>query len=72
MVALLLPPHLLRQVVEDWMPNHPNRGFRPAICPLDDRIAHVFEVGLQMARIAGEKVLEQIRQEWQHADTALR
>jgi hypothetical protein len=61
MVALLMPPHLLRKVVEGWMP--PGNDYRPPPCPLEDRIASIFEVGKQMARIAGDKVLAQIQEE---------
>jgi hypothetical protein len=60
MVAVLLPKHLLRQVVEDWMPQKRDGSFRPPTYLLDEEIAEIFEVSREMGRIAGDKMRQLI------------
>jgi hypothetical protein len=65
MVATLLPKHLLRQVVEDWMPNKPGRGYRPPTSILEDDVAAIFQVSKEMARIAADAIHKTIMDEHQ-------
>jgi Zn-dependent peptidase ImmA (M78 family) len=65
MVALLLPKHLLREAVENWMPHKKNGRFYPITRMLDDEIAGIFNVSKEMARIAGEAMQERIIMERQ-------
>jgi hypothetical protein len=65
MVALLLPKHLLREAVENWMPHKKNGRFHPITRMLDDEIAGIFNVGKEMARIAGEAMQAEIMRERQ-------
>jgi hypothetical protein len=63
MVALLLPKHLLREVVEAWNPNKPGGKFCPPTSMLEDHVASIFEVSKEMARIASYSMLDAIREE---------
>lgn len=63
MVAVLLPKHLLREAVENWIPHQKNGGFRPIARMIEDEISSIFEVSKEMARIAGEAMYESIMAE---------
>jgi hypothetical protein len=70
MVAVLLPKHLLRIVVEDWMPNKLGRSYRPPTSILEDDVADIFRVSREMARIASCSILDMIRKEDQQLQAA--
>ena len=68
MVAVLLPKHLLREVVESRMPRKRIGAFRPIITSLQDEIADTFEVSRVMAGIAGEAMVKTILDERRQID----
>ena len=68
MVALLLPKHLLRQVVENRMPERRIGAFRPIVTSLPDEIADTFEVSKAMANIASEAMVKAILDERRQID----
>ena len=63
MVAVLLPKHLLREAVENWILHKKNDPFRPITHTFEDEIAVIFEVSKEMARIAGVAMYESIMAE---------
>ena len=63
MVAVLLPKHLLREAVENWILHKKNARFRPILQTFEDEIAAIFEVSKEMARIAGVAMYESIMAE---------
>ena len=65
MVALLLPKHLLREVVEDWMPNKRDGRFYPPTNFLEDEVASIFQVSKEMSRIAADAMCKTIAAERQ-------
>lgn len=63
MVALLLPDHLLRQIVEHFMPKQTGNIFKPSNTIIWHEVADIFDVSREMARIATDKMEEIIWQE---------